>query len=264
VVSTGQPVDQEALAVLAGLGISDPADRLRSGGSLAELIELAVQNIVEDPIYERAAARLFLLKLYREVWDRAPFDYASYFPGYIRTGVRLGVLDPRLLEFDLGRLGRGIRPERDLLLPYIGLYTLYDRYLVREPDTGRVLEAPQALWLRVAMGLALNEAEGRREEWALRFYELISSLRYLPSTPTLFNSGTPHHQLAACYLYDVGDSLEQILEAAGEFGRLAKYAGGIGTSVAKIRAIGAPVKGINGRSGGLIPFCTCMMPSSSR
>jgi ribonucleoside-diphosphate reductase alpha chain len=249
VVSTGQPVDLEALGLPSGL-----ADRLRSGGSLTALIELAVQNIVEDPIYERAAARLFLLKLYREVWDRAPFDYASYFPGYIRTGVRLGVLDPRLLEFDLGRLGRGIRPERDLLLPYIGLYTLYDRYLVREPETGRVLEAPQALWLRVAMGLALNEAEGRREEWALRFYELISSLRYLPSTPTLFNSGTPHHQLAACYLYDVGDSLEQILEAAGEFGRLAKYAGGIGTSVAKIRAIGAPVKGINGRSGGLIPF----------
>lgn len=253
-VSTGRPVDEEVRRLLSELGVSGLADRVRSENSFAELIELAVQNIIDDPAYGRAAARLFLLRIYREVWDRAPFDYAAYFPKYIRTGVRLGVLDPRLLEFDLEFLGRKLIPERDLLLPYIGLYTLYDRYLVRDPETGRVLEAPQALWMRVAMGLALNEAADRRVEWALRFYDLISSLRYLPSTPTLFNAGTPHHQLAACYLYDVQDSLEHILEAAAEFGRLAKYAGGIGTSVAKIRAIGAPVRGINGRSGGLIPF----------
>ncbi len=251
-VLSGRPVERIA-QLLAGFG-----DRFRPGPGdrLEDLIDLAVGRILDDPAYERAAAGLFLLKIYREVWDREPFDYAAYFPEYIRTGVRLGVLDRRLLEFDLELLARRICPERDLLLPYIGLYTLYDRYLVREPESGRVLEAPQALWLRVAMGLATAEGgpAGTREAWALRFYEVISSLRYLPSTSTLFNAGTPHHQLAACYLYDVRDSLDDILEAATDFGRLAKYAGGIGASVAKIRAIGAPVRGINGRSGGLIPF----------
>ncbi len=247
---TGRPAET-IFEILSGFG-----DRFRPGaeGGLDDLIDLAARDIIEDPAYERAAAGLFLLKIYREVGDGEPFDYGRYFPQYIRAGVRLGVLDPRLLQFDLELLAGRILPERDLLLPYIGLYTLYDRYLVRNPETGRVLEAPQALWLRVAMGLALNEPAEVRNAWALRFYDLISSLRYLPSTPTLFNAGTPHHQLAACYLYDVQDSLDHILEAAVEFGRLAKYAGGIGTSLAKLRAMGAPVRGINGRSGGLIPF----------
>jgi ribonucleoside-diphosphate reductase alpha chain len=149
-------------------------------------------------------------------------------------------------------LARALDQRRDLLFSYTGLYTLYDRYLVRDPESRRLLEAPQALWMRVAMCLSLVERD--KEAWALRFYELLSNLRYLPSTPTLFNSGTPHHQLASCYLYDVQDSLEHILNAAKEFGMLAKYAGGIGTSVTKIRALGAPVRGINGRSGGLLPF----------
>lgn len=236
------------------LDLLELSDRLKAGADLSELIDLAVEKMVWDPAYERAAARLFLLKVYREVCHREAFDYRSYFPGYIREGVRVGALDPRLLEFDLEFLGRNLRPERDLLLPYIGLYTLYDRYLVREPESGRLLEAPQALWMRVAMGLALNEPREAWHRWALRFYELMSSLRYLPSTPTLFNAGTPHHQLASCYLYDVHDSLEHILNSAFEFGMLAKYAGGIGTSVSKLRALGAPVRGINGKSGGLIPF----------
>lgn len=236
------------------LEVPELSHRLTAGADLSELIDLAVENSVWDPAYGRAAARLFLLKVYREVCDGRVFDYESYFPNYIREGVRVGILDPRLLEFDLEFLGKNLRPERDLLLPYIGLYTLYDRYLVREPESGRLLEAPQALWMRVAMGLALNEPREARHRWALRFYDLMSSLRYLPSTPTLFNAGTPHHQLASCYLYDVQDSLEHILTSAFEFGMLAKYAGGIGTSVSKLRALGAPVRGINGKSGGLIPF----------
>ncbi len=219
---------------------------------LAALLVAAVQNITVDPDYERAAARLLLLQIYREATGAFAIDYATYFPRYIRDGVERGVLHPDLLRFDLERLARAIVPERDHLLPYIGLYTLYDRYFVRDVETRRVLEVPQALWMRVAMGLALNERDN--DAWALRFYEMMSTLRYLPSTPTLFNSGTPHHQLASCYLYDVHDSLDHILEAAYEFGMLAKYAGGIGTAVTKIRAIGAPVKGINGKSGGLIPF----------
>lgn len=219
---------------------------------IATLLMAAVQNIAFDPDYERAAARLMLLQIFREATGAFAIDYATYFPRYIRDGVERGVLHPDLLRFDLERLACAIVPERDYLLPYIGLYTLYDRYLVRDVETQRVLEAPQALWMRVAMGLALNERDGN--EWALRFYEMMSTLRYLPSTPTLFNSGTPHHQLASCYLYDVHDSLDHILESAYEFGMLAKYAGGIGTAVTKIRAVGSPVRGVNGKSGGLIPF----------
>ncbi len=141
--STGRTVGQAALKLLAELGLSDLSERVRSESSLAGLIDLALGRVIDDPAYERAAERLFLLKIYREVWDRPAFDYRRYFPDYIRQGVKLGALDPRLLDFDLERLCRRLRPERDLLLPYIGLYTLYDRYLVRDPETGQVLEAPR-------------------------------------------------------------------------------------------------------------------------
>jgi len=227
-------------------------DDMDDDAILSALLTAAVQNIVADPAFERAAARLLLLQIHNEATGAPHPDYATYFPRYIAEGVERGVLHPDLLRFDLSRLAAAIVPERDDLLPYIGLYTLYDRYLVRDVETRKVMETPQAMWMRVAMGLALNEANP--DEWALKFYEMFSTLRYLPSTPTLFNSGTPHHQLASCYLYDVHDSLDHILEAAYEFGMLAKYAGGIGTAVTKIRAVGSPVKGINGKSGGLIPF----------
>ncbi|MFA0774488.1 MAG: hypothetical protein KEFWMYNX_002528, partial [Candidatus Fervidibacter sp.] len=227
-------------------------DDMDDDAILSALLTAAVQNIVADPAFERAAARLLLLQIHNEATGAPHPDYATYFPRYIAEGVERGVLHPDLLRFDLPRLAAAIIPERDDLLPYIGLFTLYDRYLVRDVETRRVMETPQAMWMRVAMGLALNEANP--DEWALKFYDMFSTLRYLPSTPTLFNSGTPHHQLASCYLYDVHDSLEHILESAYEFGMLAKYAGGIGTAVTKIRAVGSPVKGINGKSGGLIPF----------
>ncbi|HXF68506.1 MAG TPA: ribonucleoside-diphosphate reductase subunit alpha [Thermoflexus sp.] len=227
-------------------------DRLDPLQALEGLILLAAQRIVEDPIWERAAAVLLRRRILLEATGSEDLDYARWFPQYIHDGVARGVLHPELLRFDLERLARALDPSRDALLPYAGLLTLYDRYLVRDPETRQVLEPPQAMWMRVAMGLAL--AEDDREGWALRFYERISTLRYLPSTPTLFNSGTPHHQLASCYLYEVYDSLDHILEAAAAFGMLAKYAGGIGASVTRLRAVGAPVRGINGRSGGLVPF----------
>ncbi|MDT7879063.1 MAG: ribonucleoside-diphosphate reductase subunit alpha [Candidatus Caldarchaeales archaeon] len=236
--------------------LQDTEGLLHEGLSRDEVLDLfihaALQNVLDDTKFEAAAVRLLLLKMYSEITGDLRLDYERYFCSYIEEGVNKGVLDERLLKFDLGRLARALDQRRDLLFSYTGLYTLYDRYLVRDPESRRLLEAPQALWMRVAMGLSLVERD--KEAWALRFYELLSNLRYLPSTPTLFNSGTPHHQLASCYLYDVQDSLEHILNAAKEFGMLAKYAGGIGTSVTKIRALGAPVRGINGRSGGLLPF----------
>ncbi|WP_322798553.1 ribonucleoside-diphosphate reductase subunit alpha [Thermoflexus sp.] len=227
-------------------------DRLEPFQAIEGLLLIATAHIWEDPSWERAAAALLRQRILLETTRSEDPDYISWFPQYIRTGVEKGALHPDLLRFDLERLARAIDPQRDALLPYIGLATLYDRYLVRDPESRQVLEPPQAMWMRVAMGLALAEAD--REAWALRFYERISTLRYLPSTPTLFNSGTPHHQLASCYVYEVHDSLDHILDAASAFGMLAKYAGGIGASVTRIRAVGAPVRGINGRSGGLIPF----------
>jgi len=227
-------------------------DRLDPPQALEGLLLIVTQHIWEDPLWERAAASLLRRRIYWEVTGAEEPDYARWFPIYIREGVARGVLHPELLRFDLERLARALDPRRDAELPYVGLAILMDRYLVRDPESRQILELPQGMWMRVAMGLALSEAD--REGWAIRFYERISTLRYLPSTPTLFNSGTPHHQLASCYLYEIHDSLDHILDAAAAFGMLAKYAGGIGASVTRLRAAGAPVRGINGRSGGLIPF----------
>jgi ribonucleoside-diphosphate reductase alpha chain len=238
------PILQEAWE--SGVEALDPLQALEA------LLLSITARIWEEPLYERAAAALMRRRILLEALGTEDPDYAAAFPVYIREGVRRGALHPDLLTYDLDRLARALDPRRDALLPYVGLATLFDRYLVRDPETRQVLEPPQFMWMRVAMGLALRETD--REGWALRFYERMSTLRFLPSTPTLFNSGTPHHQLASCYLYEVLDSLEHILDAAATFGMLAKYAGGIGASVTRIRAAGAPVRGINGRSGGLIPF----------
>jgi len=213
-----------------------------------------LQQLPERPEAERAAAALLLEKIAYEADSGQILPYPEHFLRFIERGIACGALDPRLREFDLAHLARALDPARDRLLGYTALATLADRYLVRHPQTRQILERPQALFMRVAMGLALAEPPETRTLWACRWYELMSSLRYLPSTPTLFNAGTPHHQLASCYLADVEDSLESILGSAYEFGMLAKYAGGIGAAVSRIRAVGAPVRGINGTSGGLIPF----------
>jgi ribonucleoside-diphosphate reductase alpha chain len=238
------PILQEAWE--SGVETLDPPQALE-----AMLLSITAR-IWEEPLYERAAAALIRRRILLEALGAEDPDYAAAFPAYIQEGVRRGALHPDLLTYDLDRLAQALDPQRDALLPYVGLATLLDRYLVRDLETRQVLEPPQFMWMRVAMGLALRETD--REGWALRFYEQMSTLRFLPSTPTLFNSGTPHHQLASCYLYEVLDSLEHILDATATFGMLAKYAGGIGASVTRIRAAGAPVRGINGRSGGLIPF----------
>ncbi|MCS7050472.1 MAG: ribonucleoside-diphosphate reductase subunit alpha [Thermomicrobium sp.] len=221
---------------------------------LEERIVTALGQLPDRPEAEREAAALLLERVAREADDGRELPYPEHFRRFLERGIACGALDPRLAEFDLGRLACALDPRRDGLLGYTAVATLADRYLVRDPETRRILERPQALFMRVAMGLALAEHPSQRTEWALRWYELMSSLRYLPSTPTLFNAGTPHHQLASCYLAEVEDSLESILGAAYEFGLLAKYAGGIGAAVTRIRAVGAPVRGINGTSGGLVPF----------
>ena len=238
----------------ASLATSLHTEAVPSAAWLEQRILDSLQRLPEEPEAQADAARALLAKIALEIAGQPHLAYRDYFPTYVRYGVEVGALDPALLDYDLELLAQAIVPERDALLGYVALATLADRYLVRHPETRQLLEAPQALWMRVAMGLALREPRGEREQWALRWYKLMSTLHYVPSTPTLFNAGTPHHQLASCYLAEVEDSLESILSSAHEFGMLAKYAGGIGTAVSKIRAVGSPVKGINGTSGGLIPF----------
>ncbi|MBB6099856.1 ribonucleoside-diphosphate reductase alpha chain [Deinobacterium chartae] len=219
------------------------------------LLQTALDLQRDEPDYGAVARDLLLRRLRREALSQPQPDETRYRQGfleYIRVGVERGLIDPRLQALDLEAAARALVPARDRLIPYLGLATLADRYLVRDLHENRILELPQYLMMRVALGVSLSEHEPLR--WALSFYERMSTLRYLPGTPTLFNAGTPHHQLSSCYLSDVEDSLEHIMSSSADFAQLAKYAGGVGASVTKLRAMGSPVRGVNGRSSGIIPF----------
>src|SRR5207247_6053442 len=150
--------------------------------------------------------------------------YAVYFPQFIERGIAAELLDPELARFDLNKLGKALKAERDLKVRYLGLQTLYDRYFLHE--RGRRIELPQAFFMRVAMGLALKEKN--RDARAIEFYDVLSTFDFMSSTPTLFNSGTLRSQLSSCYLTTVSDDLDGIHEASKENALLAKYACGMG------------------------------------
>ncbi len=176
--------------------------------------------------------------------------YPDYFAAYIRYGIERELLDPRLAEFDLEQLGRALDPVGDLRFTYLGLQTLYDRYFLHADD--RRFELPQAFYMRVAMGLAIGEID--RERHAIEFYKLLSSMRFMSSTPTLFNAGTLRPQLSSCYLTTVPDRLDGIYSALRDNALLSKYAGGLGNDWTRVRAMGAHIKGTNGKSQGIVPF----------
>jgi len=176
--------------------------------------------------------------------------YAEYFTGFVTRGIRAELLDERLANFDLKRLGAALDASRDLKFGYLGLQTLYDRYFLHIQDAR--IELPQAFFMRVAMGLALNEID--RETRAIEFYNVLSSFDFMSSTPTLFNSGTMRSQLSSCYLTTVSDDLDGIYEAIKENALLAKYAGGLGNDWTPVRALGSHIKGTNGKSQGVVPF----------
>jgi ribonucleoside-diphosphate reductase alpha chain len=224
---------------------------------------MAARSLVEsEPNYSAVAARLLLDGLRTEALthlagsrrhasrDEMAVLYPQYFRDYLRRAVALELADPALLTFDLDRVTAALRPERDLDYTFLGLQTLYDRYFLHEH--GVRFELPQAFFLRVAMGLALREDD--REARAIEFYELLSSHRFMASTPTLFNSGTTRPQLSSCFLTTVADDLDSIFQGYRNNALLAKYSGGLGNDWTPVRGLGAHIKGTNGKSQGVVPF----------
>jgi ribonucleoside-diphosphate reductase alpha chain len=218
---------------------------------------LAARTLIEkDPDYTYATARLLLHTIVREVLGREVTQsdmaqsYVDYFPQFIKKGVENDLLDERLLQYDLQRLGAALKADRDLKFDYLGLQTLYDRYFLHVKKSR--IELPQAFFMRVAMGLSLNEID--REARAIEFYEILSSFDFMSSTPTLFNSGTLRSQLSSCYLTTVPDDLDGIYESIKENALLSKFAGGLGNDWTRVRALGSHIKGTNGESQGVVPF----------
>jgi len=227
------------------------------------LVMSARAMIEKEPSYSQAAARLLLDILRREalgfldlalgVETQADLAdrYPEYFAAYVKRAGDLELVDKRLGQYDLARLGAALKPERDLSFTYLGLQTLYDRYFIHTAG-GTRFELPQAFFMRVAMGLAINEID--REERAIEFYELLSSFDFMSSTPTLFNSGTLRPQLSSCYLTTVPDDLDGIYGAIRDNALLSKFAGGLGNDWTRVRGMGAHIKGTNGKSQGVVPF----------
>jgi ribonucleoside-diphosphate reductase alpha chain len=218
---------------------------------------LAARTLIEkDPGYTRATARLLLHTIRREILGEEVLHadmatrYADYFPLFVKKGVQAELLDERLLQFDLAQLGKALKADRDLQFDYLGLQTLYDRYFLHVDEVR--IELPQAFYMRVAMGLALNEID--REARAIEFYEVLSTFDFMSSTPTLFNAGTRRSQLSSCYLTTVSDDLDGIYEALKENALLSKFAGGLGNDWTNVRALGSHIKGTNGKSQGVVPF----------
>ncbi|HIY41953.1 MAG TPA: ribonucleoside-diphosphate reductase subunit alpha [Candidatus Nocardiopsis merdipullorum] len=260
----------EACAGLAGVSADKILTEARRGfypGIADSEVELALimaaRSFVEvDPDYSYVAARLLLDKLRREALtfigggptvagqSEMADHYPAYLAAYVDRGIALERLDPALADFDLDRLGKALKPERDEQFTFLGLQTLYDRYFLH--SDGVRYELPQAFFMRVAMGLALNEED--RDARAVEFYELLSSFDFMTSTPTLFNAGTVRAQLSSCFLTTVGDDLQDIFHSISNNAMLSKYSGGLGNDWTPVRGLGAHIRGTNGQSQGVVPF----------
>src|SRR5690349_2282759 len=268
-----RPLDMAALrgiieSACANLGdavsaepiVTETIKNLYDGVPMSQVYDsaiLAARTMIEkDPAYSQVTSRILLHTIRREILEEEVTQadmagrYAEYFPLFIKRGVNAELLDERLLQYDLAALGRALKASRDLQFGYLGLQTLYDRYFLHVDGTR--IEMPQAFFMRVAMGLALNEID--REARAIEFYNVLSSFDFMSSTPTLFNSGTRRSQLSSCYLTTVDDDLDGIYEALKENALLSKFAGGLGNDWTRVRALGSHIKGTNGKSQGVVPF----------
>ena len=227
---------------------------------IARAIIMVLRSFIEhDPAYSFAAARALLIENYKTVIGHDKIDFKKLdqqlrdaFVMSIQKGVSMGKLDPRLLLFDIPAIGKMLQFSRDAILPYVSVQTLADRYFLRENYESDALETPQMFWMRVAMGLACQEE--KKEEWAQKFYEVMSTLRYVPSTPTLFHAGTVHPQMSSCYLTTIEDDLTHIFKCIGDNAQLAKWSGGIGNDWSNLRGTNALIKATGVGSQGIIPF----------
>ncbi len=254
---SGISVEEVVQAALRDLYDGIPESELSGAVTLA-----ARARIEKEPNYTYASARLLMDGLRHEALKflgmsetRPTFEdmkglYPDYFREYIHRAVSLELIDPKLALYDLHTLGEALLPERDQKFDYLGLQTLYDRYFIHSNKVR--FELPQAFFMRVAMGLAMNEID--REARAVEFYKLLSSFDFMSSTPTLFNSGTPRPQLSSCYLTQVPDDLDGIFGAIKDNALLSKYAGGLGNDWTPVRGMGGWIKGTNGKSNGVVPF----------
>jgi ribonucleoside-diphosphate reductase alpha chain len=256
----------EGLAeVDANLIQSETLKNLYDGVALTDVntaLVMTARTLVErEPNYSFVTARLLMDTLRAEglgflgVAESATHHemvdlYAKALPAYVEKGIQFELLNPVLAEFDLEKLGKAINHERDQQFTYLGLQTLYDRYFIHKD--GIRFELPQIFFMRVAMGLAIEEKA--REDRAIEFYNLLSSFDYMASTPTLFNAGTLRPQLSSCYLTTVPDDLSGIYHAIHDNAMLSKFAGGLGNDWTPVRALGSYIKGTNGKSQGVVPF----------
>ena len=228
-----------------------------STSDLERALLLASTAFIErDPDYSKVSAGFFMQRLYKEgmgvsVNEHTLEDeYRKTFISGIALGVENKYLDEKLLDFDLEKLSLAIDIERDSLFEFLGIQTLYERYLQKHEE--KRFELPQAFWMRVAMGLAFNE--NNKEARAIEFYNVLSKMQFVSSTPTLFHSGTPHPQLSSCYLTTVSDDLSHIFKCIGDNAQLSKWSGGLGNDWSNIRGTGSHIKSTNVESQGVVPF----------
>ena len=221
------------------------------------MILAARSSIERDPAYDTLASRLMLMVIYNDALQAAPeFKgieplYRSQFEHYIIDGINAERLGESLREFDLAQIAEALQPQRDHNFKYLGLQAIYDRYLLH--IDGRRIETPQYFWMRVAMGLAIEEGD-QKEQRAIEFYNVLSQFWFTSATPTLFNSATKHPQLSSCYLSTVTDDLEHIFKCVSDNAMLSKWAGGLGNDWTNVRATNSHISGTNGQSQGVIPF----------
>lgn len=245
-----------SVAAIADEAIKNVFDGITPVELSEALILGAVAFVERDPSYGYVAARLLFKQLYREVTgvsvigSDVSHHYSIAFVDQVKRGVKDDVFDVRLLEFDLDLLSMTLVPERDRLFDYMGIRTLYERYLTQMDDERT--ELPQMFWMRVAMGLALNEQDKNKR--AIEFYHLMSLMHYVPSTPTLLHSSLKYAQLSSCFLMTINDDLHHIFKALGDNAQLSKWSGGVANDWTNVRATGARVKSIKTESQGTIPF----------
>lgn len=249
-------------------------NNLYNGISTDEILDLSIKitqsHITEHYEYSILSARLLLQKIYKEVFGESVYEYedfythryTSIFRDYLEKGVKMNLIDPRLLDYNLEKIISAIVPTRDFLFKEAGMGRIYKQYLLKtNEEVQKVFELPQFWYMRVAMGVCLLEEN--KEEKAIEFYNQLSTLRVMSATPTLLNSGRNRNQMSSCFLLTTEDSLEHIYKTYTDIAFLSKYAGGIGVDFTNIRSTGSLIKGTNGKSLGLIPFLKVLDSSTA-